>query len=87
MLLLNLEAFGPWDMEESLLRRPGRRDVQHFECSKINIIDRTKPPLSIAGLVRFWDMACTEGAVCSTVGPLDAKKGNKYFAHRMKRER
>lgn len=82
-----LGARGPWAVDAQLGQRPGRRDGQHFKCSKINVIDRSELPVSFDGLVRFWDMAGTEGAGCYTAGPLVAKKGSKFFCLDMRRDR
>ena len=82
-----LGARGPWAVDAQLGQRPGRRDGQHFKCSKIHVIDRSELPVSFDGLVRFWDMAGTEGAGCYTAGPLVGQKGNKFFVLDMRRDR
>lgn len=82
-----LGARGPWAVDAQLGQRPGRRDGQHFKCSKINVIDRSELPVSFDDMARFWDMAGTEGAGCYTAGPLVAKKGNKFFVLDMRRDR
>ena len=56
--------------ETKLGQRPSRRDGGLFKLAKLKTIDWSDVPSKLDAVVRFWDLASTEGGGCFTVGCL-----------------
>jgi predicted phage terminase large subunit-like protein len=56
--------------ETQLGQRPSRRDGGLFKLGKLKTIDWSDVPSKLDAVVRFWDLASTEGGGCFTVGCL-----------------